>query len=309
MSSRPRPVRRETIRSPEYSIHILGAPRASFRDLYHVLLRVRWWTAFGVIIAGYLLLNLLFAAIYMATGGVANAAPDSFADCFFFSVQTMGTIGYGAMYPASPAANTVAVAESVTGLIVTALATGLVFVRFSQIRARLRFSRAVAVSPMNGVPTLAIRIGNERRHPIVNAVFRLTYVHTTKTAEGHTFYRTEDITLMRDHAPTLARAWVVMHAIGPGSPLFGATPASLVAEDAELTLSVSGVDDTSMQAMHARFRWTAAEIVFGARLADMIHDVPGGDMTIDLTHFDALTATEATAAFPYPAPVSAGAPN
>lgn len=298
--ARPRPIRREIIRAREYDIHVLGAPRASFRDLYHVLLRVRWWAALGVIVLGYLLLNVIFACLYLATGGIANATPGSFADCFFFSVQTMGTIGYGAMYPATPAANILTVAESVTGLLATALATGLVFVRFSQIRARVRFARWVALSPMNGVPTLAIRIGNERRHPIVNATFRLTFVHTTRTTEGTTLYQTEDVKLTRDQAPTFARAWVVMHAVVPGSPLYGQTPESLVAEEAELTLTVAGVDDTSLQPMHARYRWNAEDIVFGARLADIIHDVPGGDMTIDLRLFDGLAAGTPTEAFPYP---------
>src|SRR5690349_16004983 len=120
-----RAMRRETFRTAAYNIHILGAPAPNWRDLYHALLRVPWWAAFAIIVGGYLLLNVLFACLYLWTGGIANARPHSLLDAFFFSVQTMGTIGYGTMVPANTAANVLVVAESVTGLVVTALATGL----------------------------------------------------------------------------------------------------------------------------------------------------------------------------------------
>src|SRR5262249_47047312 len=162
-----------------YEIHILGAPRVGLRDLYHGLLRVPWWAALGTIVGGYLALNAVFATLYLAVGGIANAEPGSFADAFFFSVQTMGTIGYGAMHPAPRVANALVVAESVTGLVVTALATGLVFARFSQTRARVVFSSRAAIGPMDGVPTLMIRVGNERGNRIVDASFRLGLTRTT----------------------------------------------------------------------------------------------------------------------------------
>ena len=171
--------RQETLRTGAYDIHILGAPRPGFRDLYHALLRIPWWAAFTLIVGGYLLLNLLFALLYLWTGGVTNARPGSLLDAFFFSVQTMGTIGYGTMAPASTAANTLVVAESITGLVVTALVTGLVFVRFSQTRARILFSSKVAIGNMDGVPTLMLRVGNERRGNIVDTQFRLTFTRNS----------------------------------------------------------------------------------------------------------------------------------
>src|SRR6266568_9319957 len=144
--------RAEVYRSEGYEIRVVGGPAPGLRDLYHSLLRASWWSALAAIVGAYLALNTLFAAVFLATGGVANAAPGSLADAFFFSVQTMGTIGYGSMYPATRLANAVVVAESVSGLLFTALATGLVFVRFSQRRARVAFSEQVAIGPIDGVP-------------------------------------------------------------------------------------------------------------------------------------------------------------
>ncbi len=197
--------RKEMLRTASYNIHIIGVPAPGVRDLYHALLRVPWWAAFTIIVGGYLLLNGIFALLYLWIGGVANVRPGSVLDAFFFSVQTMGTVGYGSMYPASTAANVLVVAESVTSLVVTALATGLVFVRFSQTRARLVFSSKVAVGPMDGVPTLMLRVGNERRGNIVGTQFRLTFTRTSKTAEGVTIYRLEELPLVRSRAPELDR--------------------------------------------------------------------------------------------------------
>jgi inward rectifier potassium channel len=277
--------RSEIQRTAAYNIHIIGAPAPGMHDLYHALLRVPWWAAFAVIVGTYLFLNGLFAALYVWVGGVANARAGSFLDAFFFSVQTMGTVGYGTMYPASTAANFLVVAESVTGLVLTALATGLVFVRFSQTRARLLFSSKVAIGPMDGVPTLMLRVGNERRGNIVGTEFRLTFTRTSKTAEGMTVYRLEELPLVRSRAPALSRSWAVLHRIVEGSPLHGYDAAEFAASDAELQLEVVGLDDTSLQPVHARHTWFAGSVVWGARLADVISETPEGDMILDLRNF------------------------
>jgi len=291
--------RAEVYRAEGYEIRVVGGPPPGLRDLYHSLLRVSWWAALAVIVGAYLALNALFAVFYLALGGVANAAPGSFADAFFFSVQTMGTIGYGSMYPVTRLANGVVVAESVSGLLFTALATGLVFVRFSQSRARVVFSSRVAMGPMDGTPTLMIRVGNARIDRIVGASFRLTLVRSTRTKEGVAVYRNEDLPLVRERADALARSWMVIHRVAPGSPLLGETPESLAASDAELTLSVTGTDETSMQPAHAQHTWLHRSIVWGARLADVLSETPEGDMLLDLRRFHEVVPTEPTPEFPY----------
>ena len=306
VSRMSRTPRHETYAGEGYEIRVVGGARHGLRDLYHGLLRVPWWAALATIVGAYLALNVLFAALYLEAGGIANAAPGSFADAFFFSVQTMGTIGYGSMYPASRAANVLVVAESVTGLVATALATGLVFARFSQTRARVLFSARAAISPLDGVPTLMMRVGNERRNVIIDASFKAMLMRTTRTAEGVTVYRTMDLRLVRERAPGLSRAWNVIHRIEPGSPLHGETPESLASSDAELTLTVSGVDDTSLQLVHARHTWIAQSIVWGARLADITSEAPDGAFVIDLRQFHELVPTEPAAGFPYAAASTGG---
>jgi inward rectifier potassium channel len=280
---------REVYRSEGYEIRVVGGPRSGLRDLYHLLLRVPGWAALAFIVVGYLVLNAVFAALYVLTDGVANARPGSFADAFFFSVQTMGTIGYGAMYPATRVANALVVAESVTGLVVTALATGLVFARFSQIRPRVAFSSRLVVGPLDGATSLMMRVGNERRGRIVNVAFRLTLARTIRTAEGVAIYRSVDVPLLRDRAPSLARAWMVVHRIAPGSALDGDGPASLAAAEAELTLEVSGVDEISGQPVHAQRTWPAPAIVWDARFADVLSETPDGNLLLDLRHFHEVT--------------------
>jgi inward rectifier potassium channel len=277
--------RKEIVRNAAYNIHILGAPAPGLRDLYHALLRVPWWATFVTIVAAYLLLNGLYAVLYVWVGGVANARPGSLVDAFFFSVQTMGTVGYGAMYPRSTGANALVVAESVTSLMLTALATGLVFVRFSQTRARLLFSDRVAVGPMDGVPTLMLRVGNERRGNIVGAEFRVTFTHTARTSEGVTIYRLEELPLVRSRAPALSRSWTVMHRVMGKSPLYGYDAEKLAQVDGELSLEVVGLDETSLQPVHARHTWFAGSVAWGARLADVLSETPEGDMILDLRNF------------------------
>ncbi len=277
--------RKEIYRTEAYEVHIHGAPRPGLRDLYHALLRVPWWATLCLIVGGYFALNLLFAALYVATDGIANAHKGSYLDAFFFSIQTMGTIGYGTMYPQTRAANVIVAIESVTGLVVTALATGLVFARFSQTRARVMFSQRVAIGNLDGVPHLMVRVGNERRGSIVDTHFRLTLMRTTRSAEGVTIYRSKELELVRPRAHALSRAWMIMHQIVEGSPLHGDTAETLVRDDAELIAEVVGTDDTSLQSVHANFTWHANSFSWSSRLADIISETPDGNVHLDLTRF------------------------
>ena len=152
-----------------YEIRVIDDRRRSLRDLYHRLMGLSWPATFTVIACGFLAANAAFALAYCGVGGVAHLAPGSFSDAFFFSVQTMGTIGYGAMYPESFGANLLVVAESIVGCTFLALATGLVFAKFSRPTARVMFTRDAVISPVNGIPTLMLRVGNERGNQIVDA--------------------------------------------------------------------------------------------------------------------------------------------
>jgi inward rectifier potassium channel len=268
-------------------------------DAYHWLLRLPIWVTLLIIVVGFLLLNVVYAAAYLDVGGIANANPHSFIDAFFFSVQTMGTIGYGAMYPTTRAANVLVVSESVVGLLVMAIATGLVFVRFSRLRGRVMFSEKVAIGPLDGVPTVQIRVGNERSNRIFDADFRLMLTRTSKTSEGVSFYRTEDLKLVRERAHALSRSWTLLHRIEGTSPLVGLGPEQFAQSEAEIIVAMSGTDETALQPIHARYTWESPQVVWGARLTDILSE-EGDVMTLDLRGFHSLTETEPTEAFPFP---------
>jgi inward rectifier potassium channel len=285
---------------PSQQVVVIGAPRAALRDFYHLFLRVRWSVAIAAIVAFYLVLNAIFAAAYLFAGGVANARTGSFFDAFCFSIETMGTIGYGAMFPTSVPANVLMIVESVTSLIVSAVATGLVFAKFSRSTARVAFSKTVVLGPMDGVPTLMMRVGNQRGNLILEATIRVSIIRTETTREGVQFYRMYDLDLTRERSPAMNRSWTVLHPVVEGSPLFGATPASVASDEVELLVTVVGVDDTSMQPVHARHRYYHQEIVWGARHADIIDESSDGTLVIDMRRFHEVVRTDPIEGFPYP---------
>ena len=186
--------------------------------MYHHILRAPWWLDLLALSGLFLLLNLVFAFAYLAVGGVEGAQPGSLADHFFFSVQTMGTIGYGVMHPLSLGAETLVTAEVVVGVSLVALASGMLFAKFSVPRARMQFAEWATISPFDGVPTLMFRLGNERASQIIEATVRVVMVRTERTAEGVTYYRLRDLKLERDHSPAISRSWNLLHRIDDSSP-------------------------------------------------------------------------------------------
>jgi inward rectifier potassium channel len=281
-------------------VKVLGAPRQTLRDAYHQFLRVSWAAALGAIVVVYLGLNAIFALAYLEFGGVTNARARSFWDAFCFSVQTMGTIGYGSMYPSSVAANVVMITESVASLIMTALATGLIFAKFSRSTARVVFSKHAVIGPMDGVPTLMLRVGNERGNSILEASIRVVFTRTERLKEGSVFYRLIDLKLTRERSPAMARSWTVLHVIDETSPLFEATPASMKTDEVELMVTLVGTDDTSLQPVHARATYLDSQIVWGARHADVLSEDEAGNLVLDVRKFNDIVLTKPTATFPYP---------
>ncbi|HTA92935.1 MAG TPA: ion channel [Polyangiaceae bacterium] len=288
--------------NPLSGVVVVGAPRAPFRDLHHRFLRAPWWLALSAIVATFLTLNAGFALLYLVTGGVKDARPGSFLDVFFFSVQTMGTIGYGDMHPVSTAANWLVVCEAVVSLILTAVATGLIFSKFSQLQARVAFTSTITITPMDGVPTMMFRLGNERGNQIVEALLHVVMLRTEHTREGMTFYKMIDIPLVRERSQAFTRSWTAMHSITKDSPLYGVTEAQMNAEEMEFIVSMIGTDDTSLQPVHARRHYTHKDVLWGARHADILTEQKDGTIILDLTKFHDTVPTKATPEFPYGLP-------
>lgn len=275
-----------TLRTTDPSVRYIGETSAPLRDLYHSFLLLSFPQAIGAIVVGILVLNTVFASIYLMIGGVTNMAPGSWLDAFSFSMQTLATIGYGTMSPESPAAKLLSDVEAVVGLVVTALATGLLFTRFSRPPGTLRFTRHAVITRHNGQPTLIFRVANDRGNLIVEAQARVVLMRTETTLEGDLFYRMIDLPLVRDRSLHFTRSWTLMHRIDPGSPLYGLNTADLATQEIEITCSIVGVDNISLQPTHGRYTWDDKAILIGFRMADLLTPLPDGTVEANVAKFD-----------------------
>ncbi|HUJ56900.1 MAG TPA: ion channel [Kofleriaceae bacterium] len=279
---------RRVVQPQGYAFWIVGDERAVLRDAYHNFLRMPWPLSIAQLALAWFVVNVIFATAYYLAGGVDGMRAGSFWDALVFSVQTLGTIGYGVMNPKSGAANTIMMIESVTSVVVTALATGLVFSKFARTTARVAFSKVVVITPHDGKPTLIFRVGNRRANAIVDAHLRVIAGFTTRTAEGQTFYKLRDLELVRDRQSGMRRGWTVMHVIDERSPLHGLDAAALAAAELELEVSLIGMDDVTMQTVHTIHTYLDTDIKFGHRFVDTMRALPDGDYVIDLRQFDAI---------------------
>ena len=264
----------------------LGSTPPTARDLYHALLTMRWHWFFVALAIAYFIFNGTFALLYLAApGDIANAEEGSFADAFFFSVQTMATIGFGVMAPKTLYANVVVTVEALMGLAGFALATGVIFQRFARPTARVLFSRVAAVTRFEGVPTLMFRCANERRNIVLEAEVHVYLAREEVSAEGMQFRRTHDLKLARSRNPLFSLSWTVMHPIDTKSPLHGADAATLAAQDAAIVATLTGTDESLAQTILARHVYDAADILWGRRFVDVLSRTADGRRVIDYRRF------------------------
>ncbi|HEX7622138.1 MAG TPA: ion channel [Anaeromyxobacteraceae bacterium] len=263
----------------------VGLDDGRWRDAYHLLLTMPWSRFFALVLLGYLLVNGGFALGYYGLGdAIENAAPGSFLDVFFFSVQTLATIGYGKMAPRTVGANVLVTLEALLGMIGLAVTTGLVFARFSRPTARVLFSKVAVVTSWEGTPSLMFRMANARGNQIVEARLKLTLIRSEITAEGQSVRRLHDLRLLRSEHAAFALTWTAVHPIDAASPLRGASPESLSASMSDLVVSLTGIDEGLSQTIHARHGYRPEDLRFGARFADILTSGPG-ESVIDYTRF------------------------
>jgi inward rectifier potassium channel len=257
-----------------------------WRDPYHLLLTIPWVGFVIVVVAVYVAINAVFALLYLAGGdGIANAEPGSFKDAFFFSVQTLASIGYGAMYPTTLYANIIVTLEAITSILSIAVLTGLAFARFSRSTARIAFSQNAVITLFQDTPTLMMRVANERRNYIREGEVQLYLLRDEVDINGQFMRRFHDLKLIRSRTPSFVLSWTLMHPIDANSPLYHCTPKSLEESHAELLVLIHGVDDTISQPVHANHTYSTEQILFNYRFADILHVSPEGDRYIDYTDF------------------------
>lgn len=254
-----------------------------WRDIYQWVLSLTW-SRFAALIAGvYIGINLLFAALYSLGGDcVAGMTPGSFLEAFFFSVQTLATVGYGHMYPQTPYAHAVTTIEIISGMFWLAVMTGLIFVRFSRPTARIVFSDSVVIAPFNGQPTLMLRVANLRSHSMVEAEFRIMLTRDEPLLEdGEMFRCFHALKLHFDRLIVFPAALTLRHTIDESSPLYGETHESLEASRALLMASVVGVETVIPAAVQTQKDYSWQDIRFGEHFVDIYTDHGDGRLTVD----------------------------
>ena len=253
-----------------------------WRDLYHWLLTLSWPKFSAFLLGTYLVLNSFFAALYCQGGAcIDGMPPGSFPNAFFFSVETLATVGYGHMYPATVYGHLVATAEIMTGMLGTALLTGLIFVRFSRPTGRLIFSRVLVISTFNGQPALMLRVANARRQSMVRAEFRLMCIRHEPTLEDATMFRFHELPLQISHMVFFPAAVTIRHLIDERSPLHGITPESLARQSLRFMASVECVDKIIQAPVQSEQLYTGKDVRFGERFAEIYGDDNDGPRSVD----------------------------
>ena len=253
-----------------------------WRDLYHWLLTLNWPKFAAFLFGTYVVLNLFFAVFYCLGGACVEGMPaGSFPNAFFFSVETLATVGYGHMYPATVYAHLVATVEIMVGMFGTAVMTGLIFVRFSRPAARLLFSRVLVLSNFDGQPALMLRVANARRQSMVRAEFRLMMARHEPTLEDPTMYRFHALPLQINHMVIFPAAITVRHLIDERSPLHGATPEVLAKCGARFMASVECIDKVIQSPVQNERVYSAKDVRFGERFVEIYGDEQDGLRRVD----------------------------
>jgi inward rectifier potassium channel len=279
--------RRLLNRDGSFNVVREGLPFYRSLSPYHALLTISWTRFILLVAAGYLAVNLVFALLYFSSGPHAldgwhtGSSFERFEDAFFFSVQTLATIGYGRMTPNGMMVNVIVTFEALVGLMGFALATGLLFARFSRPTARLVFSHQAVVAPFRGGTALMFRVANERSNQLteVSATVSLSRLEESPAGPLRRFH---ELRLDRSKVVFLPLHWVVVHPIDERSPLAGLGSAEFCAAQSEVLILLSGMDETFAQTVHVRTSYRAEEVVWGARFVDMFLRTEDGLVGVDM---------------------------
>jgi inward rectifier potassium channel len=259
-----------------------GVRRASLgNDAYHFLRTASWQRIIGLFAAFFLLSNVVFALVlWLGDANVSNAK--GFIDYFWFSVQSMATIGYGYLTPMDHFANAIVTVEAFFSILLTALITGIVFARFSTPSARVIFSKVALISDHDGRRVLQFRMANERATAIVEATVRVYMIRDDVLANGETFRRVYDLPVRRATTPVFALSFVVMHLIDEASPLYKRSRVELRETNVNIVVTFTGIDDRLASTVHSRYLWTWNDLVFDERFVDLLKTDEQGKRYMDL---------------------------
>ena len=264
-----------------------GLSREILLDLFHYFMTVSWTQLFATIVAFFLIFDLLFGYLYhLVPGCIANLNPPGFLGDFFFSVETLATVGYGDMHPQTLYGHVVAMLEIFVGLLMLALITGIMFARFSRPRARFIFAKNAVVRPIDGKLTLMFRTANARQNVVQEASAQLRMLRDEVTDEGYRIRRILDLALVRSQHPVFALGWTLMHIIDETSPMIGESEESLAAAGVTFILTLGGTDETTGQYLLARHEYESGALRWNEAFRDILETTEDGTLRIDYGKFD-----------------------
>jgi inward rectifier potassium channel len=268
------------VRSGNIEFHKINAEKTDLRDAYHWTLTLNWRQFAAFILVIYIGINLVFSTFYYL-GRPCIAGMNSFSDAFFFSVETLATVGYGHFYPDTLYGHIVSTAEIMAGMFGLAVTTGLIFVRFSRPTARIVFSRTLVVSPFDGQPALMMRVANLRHQAMAEAEFRVMLIRNELVREGEEMRRFYPLPLQFDRLITFPVALTIRHVIDEKSPLHGMTAEDLQKSDTRILASIVCIDTVIPAPVQSQHFYTWRDIHFGRRFVEMYSDVDDTHMTVD----------------------------
>ena len=277
------------VRLGAFDLRKQGAARYDVRDPYYFALSLSWPQFALLFLALNLGINVVFAALYLVQpGDIANARPGVFADAFFFSMETLATVGYGVMAPATLYGHTIAATEILCGIAFIAIMTGLTFVRFSRAKAKILYAEQPVVARYNGRPTLMIRVANGRAGMLVDASAEVAALVGERTDEGQFFRRIRDLKLSRSRLQMFPLTWTLLHEIDERSPLHGLDAVRLAAMDFRLFVAIKAHDYALGADVFDARTYRATDIAFGMRYADAVSIDEAGRTIADLSRVSLL---------------------
>ncbi len=280
-------------RDGSFNVERKGLRFWSSFSAYHATLTMPWWQFFGIVSGLYLLVNAAFAAAYLACGPgalgseTAGMENHTYLRAFFFSVQTLSTIGYGHVVPIGTAANALVTLESLVGLLGFAIVTGLLFARFSRPTAKMLFSRHAVIAPYQNITALEFRVANARSNELIEVSAKVLVSRFEET-DGARTRRYYPLQLERSSVVFLPLTWTVVHPIDTASPLYGETEQSLRSSQTEFLVLLSGFDETFSATVHTRTSFVPSEVRWGCRFASafVLGKAHGKKVAVDMRQFD-----------------------
>jgi inward rectifier potassium channel len=273
-----------------FNVERKGLPFFESLSFYHSLVEMSWLKFNVVVVLAYIVINFLFACIYMLIGinhlgGITGTTLlEQFLDAFFFSGQTITTVGYGVIHPVGFWASTTSLVESMTGLLGFALATGLLYGRFSRPNAKILYSKNSIIAPYRGITAFEFRIANARKNQLIE-VDVLVMLSMKVTENGQTIRRFLELPLERKLINFFPLTWTIVHPINEESPMYGITFNELKEAGAEFLILIKAFDDTFSQSVHSRSSYSIDEIIWGAKFKNIYIESPKGITAVDMRMF------------------------